>query len=367
MAFGRRIWLYWRRPRPALAVVAGIICMVTVYLRSPSSASSYSERRARGIPSHALSTFASNAINNTVVVVPINFGMLHLAENLLCSLSTTSFDRSKIVFWTLDSAAQDTLHRQGHATYRDPSLFATSANENLHGDTPAYRRMMRERPKFFIDILTSGFDILMLDADTVFWQSPLLLTPQPDDEADVDVKYSTDAREFYQSHNAFRDSRRRGSIVPPICNGIFWMRSNNHTVKLWTDMLGVFNEPWPMGPIHRKYFQDDQRGMDCMLNDGRAKLVGPLPDGITHDMLPKDDRGKATLKIRLLDQTLVVNGHLLRNRRKTYDENLIRLRQLGTERIAAHMNWYTKDLSKEEGARQMGLYFLDADGRCKAS
>ena len=337
--------------------------MVVIYLLS--SRVPDSDLRVRGIPSADLNVFSSNAINNTVVIVPINAGMLHLAENLLCSLSATSFDTSKIVFWTLDQAAQDTLHRQGRSTYRDASLFGTSANENFRGDTPAYRRMMRERPKFFIDILTSGFDILMLDADTVFWQSPLVLTPQPEDDSAVDAVYSTDAREFYQTHNAFRDRFRRGSMLPPICNGIFWMRSSARTVKLWSDMLDVFNEPWPMGPIRRITFQDDQRGMDCLLNDGRARLVGPLPDGITEKMVPKKHKIQPTLKIKLLDQTLVVNGHLLENRRKTYDENLIRLRGMGKDRIAAHMNWNTKHMTKEVGARQMGLFFLDNNGRCQ--
>ena len=70
--------------------------------------------------------------------------------------------------------------------------------------------MMKERPKFFINILSAGFNILMLDADTVFWQSPLLLMPQRDDgnSSSVDIVFSTDAREFYQTHDAFEDARR---------------------------------------------------------------------------------------------------------------------------------------------------------------
>ncbi|KXL47202.1 MAG: hypothetical protein FE78DRAFT_30224 [Acidomyces sp. 'richmondensis'] len=190
----------------------------------------------RGIPSNYLDMLHSHAIKNTVIIVPINMGMLHWAKNLLCSLSVTSFDTSKIVFWALDQGAESALN-QTYATYRDKSLFSTSLNENKHGNTRAYRRMMKERPKFFIDILSSGFNILMLDADTVFWQSPLSLVPEEHDN--VDAVFSTDAREFYQTHNAFLDARRRGSRVPPVCNGIFWMKSNSKTLATWSDMLNI--------------------------------------------------------------------------------------------------------------------------------
>ncbi|KAK5119398.1 hypothetical protein LTR85_007498 [Meristemomyces frigidus] len=293
--------------------------------------------------------------------------MLHWAENLLCSLGPTSFDASRIVFWALDEGAQSTLLSKGRATYRDPSLFATSTNENYRGDTRAYRRMMKERPKFFIQILAAGYDILMLDADTIFWQSPLLLLPHMEDgsNSNVDAIFSTDAREFYETHNAFLDVRRRGSLIPPVCNGIFWMRSSNMTVALWSDMLDVFNAPWPLGWFRRRWFQDDQRGMDVLLNDGRARLVGPLPHGISREMLPGSQDGrKQMLGVMLLDQTLVVNGHLLKNRLDVYEENVARFRGEGKERVAAHFNWDTTEATKEEGSKEMGMFFLDKKGHC---
>ena len=154
-----------------------LLCLFLGTTPLPTSTPGFS-----GISSNDANTYASHAINNTVVIVPVNAGMLHWAENLLCSLSATSFNTSQIVFWALHEGAESTLRRKGHATYRDPSLFGTNNNENYRGDTPAYHRMMKERPKFFINVLSAGFGILMLDADTVFWQSPLLLMPQRDDE-----------------------------------------------------------------------------------------------------------------------------------------------------------------------------------------
>jgi hypothetical protein len=227
--------------------------------------------------------------------------------------------------------------------------------------------MMRQRPQFFVDFLSTGYDILMIDADLIFWQSPLLIMPT--DEADreaIDMAYSTDAREFYTTHNAFRDGRRRGSLVPPICNGLFWMKSNKETISLWSEMIYVFEAPWwRMGLYRSRLFQDDQRGMDVLLNDGRAGIVEPLPSGITNDMIPKSDHQKRRLNVRLLDQTQVVNGQLFMFRQHTYEANLEKLRADGKDRIAAHMNWNTGVITKEDGARLKNIFFLDDKGNCK--
>ncbi|KAK4691568.1 hypothetical protein P7C71_g5457, partial [Lecanoromycetidae sp. Uapishka_2] len=220
---------------------------------------------------------------------------------------------------------------------------------------------MRERPKFFIDILSTGLDILFLDADTAFFQSPLQLL-----DSAVDAVFSSDSREFYnaESKDPFRDVWRRGSRFPPVCNGIFWMKSSEHTIKLWHDILDVF-EAGPHLALYRALsFKDDQRGMDVLLNDGRARLVGPLPEGITANMLKGKYVSSHTLDVRLLDQTSVVSGHLLKNRKEQYEKNLAQLVGRGKDRVAVHFNWDPKELTKEEGARQMGLWFLTDDGQC---
>ncbi|QUC20263.1 uncharacterized protein UV8b_04504 [Ustilaginoidea virens] len=342
-----------------------LLAVVYFFHRIGVARSSKAPDRKYGLPQNEIDVFASHAINNTVVIVPVNTGMMHLVENMICSLTTTRFDPSSIVFWALDKGAKLALDRKGLASYRDPSLYSTSGNSNRHGNTEQYHRMMRERPKFFLDVLSSGYDMLIVDADTVFWQSPLLLVPSEADKKMVDIVYSTDAREFYTEHDAFHDERRRGALMPPICNGLFWMKSNKNTVALWTEMLGVFEAPWWIQGIYRaRFFQDDQRGIDVMLNDGRAKVVGPLPEGITKDKLPAAD--KAVLNVRLLDQTAVVNGQLLMFRAKTYQDKLDQLRAAGKDRIAAHMNWDTSVITKEDGARKKNIYFLDDDGKCRA-
>lgn len=338
-----------------------ISCLLLFYLWPSAPRHS----RVPGLHRKALETFKSNAINNTVVIVPVNTGMLFWADNLLCSLSQTTFDSTKIVFWALDADADSLLSSKGRAAYHDSSLFSSSANENLRGDTSAYKRMMKERPKFFIDVLSAGFNILMLDADTVFWQSPLSIVPPANDP--VDVVFSTDSREFYHDHNAFEDERRRGPFIPPICNGIFWMKSAPQTISLWSEMLAVFESWWSRMPfVGLGNFQDDQRGMDVLLNDGRAQLIGPLPGGINASLVPKSPQTRLdrALSIRLLDQTSVINGHLLRNRHDRYVESLATMKEAGQDRVGAHFNWWTKEISKKDGARELNMLFADEHGRC---
>lgn len=323
-----------------------------------------STQRTSNIQHSDFQTFTSHAVNNTVVVVPVNEGMLHWADNLVCSLKQTSFNASNIVFWCLDEPAQDRLSRRGFATYRDSTLFSVSREENLRGSTRDYARMMKERPKFYIDLLNTGLDMMMLDVDTVWYQSPLEIVPSRD--SGVDVVYSTDARNFYQIKNAFRDFNRRGPYIPPVCNGVFWMKSSPRTISIWTEMQAVFEASWWEKPIWTHFlFQDDQRGMDVILNDGRARLVEPFPGGITPDMVEGRYKETADLNVRLLDQTQVVNGQLLKTQQPRYQANLAELRSMGKDRIAAHFNWSTKDKgAKDAGAKELGMFYLDDNGAC---
>lgn len=143
------------------------------------------------------------------------------------------------------------------------------------------------------------------------------------------------------------------------------MKSNPNTIALWTEMLKVFEMPWSLGRVLKPGFQDDQRGMDVLLNDGRARIVEPLPDGMTADMVPKVRDATGTVKVQLLDQTKYTNGHLLQNHRETYLSNLAALRRQGDDRVAVHFNWNSKLLSKEMGASELDMWFLDDGGKCK--
>ena len=350
-----RLW------RAAQALSASLILVTLSLYVSLSSWPRVVTPRIARIDGAIKAKLANNAINNTLVMVPVNLAHMVWVDNLLCSLAQTSLDPKKIVFWALDAEVQTLLERRGFTTYHDPSFYSVATNENLYDDTSNFKRMMAERPKFFIDLLSTGFDLLFLDADTIFFRDPLTIR-----DPTVDIVFSSDSREFFNKpgKDPFKDNWRKGSRIPPVCNGLFWMKSNPNTIKIWQDMLTVF-ESGPRLALYRFFvFKDDQRGMDVLLNDGRAKLVEPLPGGITADMLVGRASTHADLAVRLLDQTEVVSGHLLRNRKALYEQNLKELKAGGGQQLAIHFNWDPVDQTKESGAKEMGLWQLTDTGKC---
>ena len=366
-ARSKRPWLL-RHPYRAILVLAVLICTTYTFgymFHNWSTAAPigiHHQHYEPKLPQRDLDTFTSHAINNTVVVVPVNTGMLYWVKNMLCGLEATEFNTSSIVFWALDEGAEASLKEMGHATYRDPSLYSVSSDSNLHGNTREYTKMMRERPTFFINLLGSGFDLLMLDADIMFYQSPLKLIPE--NRENVDIAYSTDSREFYSVKDAFTDAKRRGPYVPPVCNGLFWMKASEETISLWTEMKDIFADESFHSRIYQyRVFQDDQRGMDVMLNDGRVNIVAPYPDGINEEEIPQSQL-PSRLNLVLMDQTKVANGQLVANRAEQYQSHLKELRKSGEDRIAVHMNWSAADLTKEEGAKIHGTWLLDDNQQC---
>lgn len=347
--------------RAAQALLASLLLVTASLYLSLSSWHTVVAPRIPGISSAVKARFANNTVNDTLVVVPVNLAHMIWVENFLCSLSQTTFDAKQIIFWALDPEVQGLLEVRGFTTYHDPSFYSVTTNENLYDDTKNFKKMMKERPKFFIDMLSTGYDLLFLDADTVFFDNPMSIR-----DPNVDIVFSSDSREFFNKprKDPFKDVWRKGSRIPPVCNGIFWMKSNAKTIKIWQDMLDVFASGPRLALYKFFVFKDDQRGMDVLLNDGRAKLVEPLPGGITPEMLTGRAGAHADVQVRLLDQTEVVSGHLLRNRKKLFDQNLKELKAGGGQQLAIHFNWDPKDQTKESGVKEMGLWQLTEDGKC---
>lgn len=305
------------------------------------------------------------AVNNTVIVVPINQQMLPFAENMVCSLRKINFDTKHLVFWTLGEEVGTTLRDQGLNTFHDPSLYGTTNFTGLSYTSDEFKHMMLERPKFFQRFLATGLDILFLDTDIIFYDNPFKLVDQS-----VDLIIGSDSREFFGPRGTvgdpFDDPTRLGDVVPPVCAGTFWMKSNKHTIKPFQIMQDVFEGDPSVIHLRDKGLIDDQRGFDVLLNDGRARLVQPFPDGFTFDsqLVVDSDLESSKLDVRIYDQALVASGHLFRNRHEQYQEYLERLKRRGVEKVAIHLNWYTGDTPKIEGAKEMDIWQLGDNGQC---
>lgn len=309
------------------------------------------------------------AINNTVTIIPVNERMLHFAQNMLCSLRKIDFDPAQLVFWTLDDSVGATLEAQGLNTFHDPELFGASNFEGISYVSPEFKHMMLERPKFFHSFLSTGLDLLFLDTDIIFYDDPLKIL-----DRNVDLAIGSDGREFFgplgSKGDPWKDPSAAGEYFPPVCAGTFWMKSTKHTIKLFQIMMDVFEGDPSVAYLHDKGLTDDQRGFDVLLNDGRAALVEPLPDGITKEMITttlgeRNNEDSAKLKVRILDQAWVASGHLFRNQHEDYRERLEKLEGKGLQKLAIHLNWNIAVIGKVEGAKEMGIWQLEDDGTCK--
>lgn len=307
-----------------------------------------------------------HAVNNTVMIVPVNKGMLQYAENMLCSLQKINFDLQHMVFWTLDNEVGDILRTRGLNTFYDPSMYGVADFVGVNG-REHFAQMMLERPKFFINVLSTGLDILFLDTDIVFFDDPMTMR-----DPSVDVVIGSDGRDFFgPAHNPFGDQDSKGNAVPPVCAGSFWMKSNEHTVALWEVMKLVFQDDLSVQYLRDAGVSDDQHGLDVLLNEGRARLVEPFPEGITADMVAgnddddKDSYSDAKLRVRMLDQALFASGHQYLEIHEDYQRALALLEERGRRKLAIHFNWNGGPTTKVDGAKKMGLWYLDDDGKCK--
>ena len=304
-----------------------------------------------------------HAVNNTVFIVPINMKMMPFADNLLCSLKKIKFDLKQLVFWTLDEKTGDILREKSLNTFHDPALWGVTDFNGTNYFSPEFKRMMKQRPKFLLNLLSTGLDVLFLDTDIIFYDDPFKIV-----DHSVDLVIGSDTRNFFgplgTEKDPFQDPKRLGDRVPPVCAGTFWMKSNKHTIKLWQIMIDVFEEDPSVVYLRDKGFNSDQHGLDLLLNDGRANLVEPLPYGITKDMLGNNTSDAAKLSIRMLDQAWVASGHLFRVHFSDYVERVAMLDSKGFGRLAIHLNWDTNEMPKIEGAKKMKIWQLDEHGQC---
>jgi hypothetical protein len=100
------------------------------------------------------------AIDNTVVIVPVGISFLPLANNLRCSLQRVGIEN--IVHWALDKEAHLLLIERDYISFYNPEI-----QEGIPEKDAMLRKVFRAKPKVLLKILSAGYNIWYLDADTV--------------------------------------------------------------------------------------------------------------------------------------------------------------------------------------------------------
>ncbi|KAI3650178.1 hypothetical protein MP228_004916 [Amoeboaphelidium protococcarum] len=434
-------------------------------------------------------TLQSKAINNTVLIVQIQGDMSEHALHFLCKISHLTADdhhsvssgrnnfknytrkisrAENVIFWAYDRktyvrmlsiqrkmASSDNNDGKSFGVIYDPDV------PRLWGiKGPDFRTMMEYRPVFIIKLLKLGYNVLFIDTDVLLFHDPfqyitqsgpaptsngnhskLKVKSQHGDDpplskimaferylgsiTDVDLVYSTDARDFYSN---LEDPLEGGNSVSKICGGLFFARPTPNSIRFFEIMLEYIqsNTWWQ---YWRNINLNDQTAVDIMLNYEvsdtklpgiKAVMVGPLPKclprwkgmprrdcvnfdngyqnqslvdynkfpQVIKDMLVDgavDSLPNNVLKVRMLDQAQYMNGilyqkHLLEENKKSaiwYQQLLQQqhgivppnyqtaeqLLQEGDTLVSFHANFpYT--YNKKEQLQQIGLWLLDEEGRC---
>ncbi|KND04422.1 uncharacterized protein SPPG_00151 [Spizellomyces punctatus DAOM BR117] len=291
----------------------------------------------------------NGTLEEFVMIIPANKGMLSMAYNLLCSLRRVGSDAVPVI-WALDMEAVRDLasYRQRHSLrfgiYHDPNLFSVSSFEA--GGSDNYWRMMSQRPNFFLTMLRdTKLGVLFVDADIVFYSDPWDIVRK---SRGADVVITTDARDFY---DLLEDPYEGQPRVPRICAGLFGVRANQQTVRIYEIMA----EQMKAGA------SNDQYALDWILNYSfNSVLVPPIPAGLGLPPDPNHDPSLPSLSVQLLSQTTYINGALYVPHRETEYER--RVQMDGGRRGAIHGNWWWTD--KFSDFRNYGLWLLGESEKC---
>jgi Nucleotide-diphospho-sugar transferase len=290
------------------------------------------------------------AVNNTVIIVPANYGFLRLALNFNCRMRNIGV--TNVLYWALDKSAAQALEGFRIPYYFNPSFFGTENEEDYH--TENYLRMMAERPKFWRMIMRTGFNMLFLDVDIAVLTNPLL-----DIVGDADLEGQTD--EFYISNAT------NPYFWPQMCGGAFFLRSNERSIQ-FLDRIERALIDGEQGTV------DDQQAMNVVIrNHNFSRGLDRFEKQPNGDDIPIGgftDEEDQRLTVRFIPLERYLNGHVWRRFVNTYrdgrfafvdgseERNVIR----EFEATLVHMNGW--DPAKEWRMREHGWWYLNDDLTC---
>jgi len=132
--------------------------------------------------------------NNTLIVIPLNFGYLEFAINLLCSIRR--LDISNYVFLAMDVKVFDTLLEMGLPAYMDRDLPHVMSEAGGWGQGE-FTTLLCHKLIPVLNLLKKGINVILADADLVFLRDPRVHL-----RWDVDFTFSIGSCELTLPDNA---------------------------------------------------------------------------------------------------------------------------------------------------------------------
>lgn len=166
------------------------------------------------------------AIENTVIVMVVNFGQTELLMNFVCAAKSRSLDLSNVIVFTTDQESTDLATSLGLTAYYDQRNFGEIPSEaaRRYGDR-RFTAMMMAKVICVQLVSMLGYDLLFQDVDIVWFSNPLEYFAHADPGMDM----------FFQD-----DGAHSTRYAPYSANsGLYFVRHNRRTRHFLTSLLMV--------------------------------------------------------------------------------------------------------------------------------
>ena len=165
---------------------------------------------------------ASKSTDNSIIIIPINEGLLDLGLNLYCSLTRFGLQKHAM-FWSMDPVVHSILLSKKIVSYYNMAKFWGIATvQQWHRGH--FSRLMRQKLKIWNMIFDIGVNLWTLDGDTVVVQD---FTNVIEDDADIHVSID-EGQLINVAVSAYP--------VPNVCTGMMYIK-NTVGARLFLDMI----------------------------------------------------------------------------------------------------------------------------------
>lgn len=183
---------------------------------------------------------------DVIIVTFVNVAWIALAKNWICSAERVGL-KSNLFLIAFEPHVCAQFQNVPCYEHRNSNIKQTVFGE------PEYQKLVIERTRLILKLLSCGQRILLADADIIFLQNPLKYLDMETKSKDIMFQADSSGVSFIDLflHNIFRY----------ICGGFIYMKSNNATRHLWLSVLNY----------QTSYKWNDQAGLNiCIRHHGQT-------------------------------------------------------------------------------------------------
>ena len=186
--------------------------------------------------------------NNTLMLIPVNFGYLDFALNLLCSIRRLEIHN--YIFLALDEKVFDAMLAMNLPVYMDKEMPSVLSETKGWGQRE-FRALLCHKLIAVINCLKKEINVILVDADIVFKQDPRMYL-----RWDMDLTFSIGSCEFTLPDNAHPGVLENAKVN----TGFFLARASPRIIRAFTRAHEICSATYDIGFMdgHRVDMMDDQ-------------------------------------------------------------------------------------------------------------